>query len=328
MGLQRAKFIAVESETNYGVDAFGGSDPTAWLAADEAQILPVDGVLESNDVLAVHSKLGQLHFGDRVSVNITWKLTGKSGAAGTEPADVAIFKAANHLVTVDPGVDVRLRPVTGARMTLTPSMTLVIIEIDSETGEVYEHKVTGIRGNIEFSYEAGGKLMATFTGEGLYVPFPTFAAAGTEPSLPSEYSGNKLGMKAVGQTLQIDSQPYPIVSWSLATGWEIKADEVANATGLVDFIELQRPSERPNGSLSLRDRSATLKTIIPLIQNAAEFAQNHTFTDGTDTIEVSQPNCQFGSYGRSDDRYDIPYGCNGGFGGGDTGENDYEFIYT
>ncbi len=327
MGLQRAKFVAIKSETSYGVDAFGGVDPTEWLAVEDVQITPADGVIESPDILAVHSKLGQLHFGDRTAVSITWKLTGKSGAAGTEPADAAIFRASNHKVEVAPAVDVRITPVTGSRMTLTPSMTLVVIEIDSETGEVYAHKVTGIRGNAEFSYEAGGKLMGAFTGTGLYSPFPTFAAAGTEPALPEAYSGNKLGMKAVGQTMLVDAAPFPVIAWSLSTGWEIKADEVANATGLVDLVELQRTS-RPPGSLSLKGRSATLKTALPLIQDAQVFSLDHTFTDGTDTIQIVQPECQFASYSRGDDRFDLPYACNGVFDVGETGENEYEFIYT
>lgn len=185
--LTRRDVILVELETNYGEDA----TPTA----DDA--VRVEGLQWSNEGArmlergVVHLTGGTLkHIFGGSLFGLTFQVEIKgSGAAGTAPRIGRLLQACGMAETVNAGVSVVYSPLSS--LTTQKSVTIYLYE----DGDLYI--VTGCRGNVSVTLEAGSKMMATFTMVG-HCDGPTATAMITptyESTLPVPFlsAGIELG---------------------------------------------------------------------------------------------------------------------------------------
>jgi hypothetical protein len=294
-------------------------------------IQSMQNIIENDDVTAVDSGRAHLVHGEKVLVTLKMKLTGKSGAAGTEPPWFKYAKACGCKVDVDSGTSTTLRPWFPQDMTNAPSISLCIVMLDDSqaAGSARVWYVTGGRGNFVLSGESGGKGEIEFTFEALYLDYPSASAL---PTIPEGYSGEKSALPVAGSTHQVGGTDYPMTAFDLNTNWSIVPDDCANADALVDEIYLDRePGNRMGGSITYKGRAAMLNAIIPLIESGAESAMSQEYTDGTDTIAISIPKAQFGNWSATKEgrwKYDVPYFANGEWDTGKAGNNEFAIVAT
>lgn len=321
--------IAVIAETVYGTDGFVGANPTVWLAVEDVSFARVEGMIENADATASDSGRPHQAYGEKSTLSITMKLTGRSGAKGTGPHWAALAEACGMDLTLNGAVDARLRPVTGNSMALAPSCTIYLgLLDDTDETVVYKQLFRGCRGKMSASATVGelGKLQ--FEMGGLYDEFTS--AASTRPTLPEAYSGEKKGLAFVNATHTVAGVSYCIEKWEWATNKELKEDRCATSANAVDEIYRDKGG-RVGGSITLKGRSATLLAIIPKLKSGAESIHAVSLTDGTDTVAFNSPAVQFGSAAFSKDgrwKFDVPYFCNGVWGVGKSGNNETEIIFT
>lgn len=315
--------IAVKKETTYGVDAFAGA-PTEWLAVEDVTFQNVEGMVENTDATASDSGRPHVAFGLKSTIQITMNLMGKSGVAGTGPFESPLHEACGFGLTLNAAVDARLAPKTAEKSSVTIYLGLLD---DTDDSVVYAQKFLGCRGQWSASGTAGESVTQTFSMEGLYHEFPASSAA---PSLPQAYSGEKKELVFINATHEVDGVGYCIEAFELALNREIKEDRCGTSSNLVDEIYLDKGS-RAGGSLQFKGRSATLAAILPLAKSGATQTHELTFSDGTDTVSIVAPAVQIGTVSWTKDgrwKFDAPFYYNGTWGSGETGDNEFEIIYT
>lgn len=180
----RRKLLLVEIESTYN------TDPTP-VAADDAVL--AESVTWANEGLkmierpSARTSLGMLKhvYGGRlVTVSIACEVKG-SGAAGTAPEIGKLLRACGLGETIVASTSVTYAPVSSS--------------LESVTLYVYEDGkriiVTGCRGNVSFTLEAGNKVMANFTMTGhvgaqtdVAFPTPTYDATVPEPFIGGSFT--------------------------------------------------------------------------------------------------------------------------------------------
>ena len=164
--LTRKRTILAKLETSYGVDPTPTGAANAILVRN-LSITPLNAELASRDL--VRPYLGaseQLIASNYVTVEFEVEMAG-SGTAGTAPAYGPLLQACG-LAEADGASDVTYTPVSSAFASVT-----LYYNVDGVL-----HKVTGARGNVEFSIQAGQIPVFRFAFTGLYNA-PTDTAAPT-----------------------------------------------------------------------------------------------------------------------------------------------------
>lgn len=162
--------VAVKAEASEGVDE------TPADADVIAPVFDVDWVAsaEPNEREAVQDSFSNLPviIGER-SAEITFSTEVKgSGTAGTAPPNLsAPLQACGFSETIVAATSVTYAPVTDQ-----PTSVTVEFREGSTDTTVHVKKILGARGNVTFTGEKGGLLIANFTFSGVYVE-PTEAAA-------------------------------------------------------------------------------------------------------------------------------------------------------
>lgn len=320
--------IAVISEVTYGVNPFVG-DPTTWLAVEDVTFARVEGMIENEDATASDSGRPHRAYGEKSTLNLTMKLTGKSGVAGTGPLWGALAEACGMDIKLNAAVDARMTPVTGNSMSLAPSCTVYLgLLDDTDETVVFKQIFRGLRGKMGASATVGENGKLSFELEGLYDEF--VSATSTRPALPEAYSGEKKGLAFINAIHTVAGVSYCIEAWDWAVNKELKEDRCATSANAVDEIYRDKGG-RIGGSLSFKGRSTILAAILPKLKSGAESAHVVTLSDGTDTVSFQSPAVQFGSAAFSKDgrwKFDVPYFCNGQWAVGKTGNNETVIIFT
>lgn len=156
-GLIKRELLLAKLETTYGID------PTP--AGTDAVL--VENVNHAPDRLrmvrrpAIRASLGelqQIYGGMLQAINFSCEVKG-SGAAGTAPEIGVLLRACGLEETVVASTSVSYKP----RSSSLESCTIYYFEAGAGANTQVRHVLTGCRGNVEFTWAAGDKLMANFS---------------------------------------------------------------------------------------------------------------------------------------------------------------------
>lgn len=336
--------IGALSEDAYGSgtdgtnDLTAGDDPNNWLAVIEQDEPPFSeniNDIPNQEQTAVHSTKESEKYGHSLGVSFEAPLKGKKSSAGDPPYDAPILKAANHKETINGTTDSRYNLITGDDQTRVPSMAMVMYMFTRSMSDAYRWVAQGVRGDMSYTFEMGESITYSFEGTALFNPFPAQLEvadkANTLPTLPSEYAGEKDTLEVIGITFKIGGTDYEVESFTLETNWSVDEDNVGTkANRTLKEVYLTRGSGSPvGGSITFKGRSDVVTDIFPKTKSGATSSLTVTATNGTDTVEFSFPNIQFGTDAISfaDATFDNPYEARGDYGN-TSGEDEYEIIYT
>lgn len=323
------RIVAVDSETTYGDDAFGGADPTEFIAfvtfdpTTNLEVVPDEGMR------ATHS--GRPHDTYQGSASVSWEvyLTGIVDPGGTPAFPLTPLLLAGNwgqTVTAGPPPEYSHNLVTGDNMSTVPSCTFVEYLIEHGRGNARKVVYTGMRGNTTITCEMGQAVRLSGEYTGRYTSFP--AATVTKPANPTVYQGEQNRFIVVGASLSLNAQAYAVESVSFSSNWQVREErDGTTADTTLSYIHLERsPGDRVTGSLTLKGRSAALNTILPAIEAGDAFTLTLELENANgDTLTITAPALQFGSYGRGGDgaiTFDLPMHLNG------TGAGENEVILT
>ncbi|MCK9324722.1 MAG: phage tail tube protein [Bacteroidales bacterium] len=155
------KVMLVKEETEYG------TDPTPTVAANAIEAIDIK-VNYSGEVLERGVSLKSLSPKNAVlgkrwcEVTFSCELKG-SGTAGTAPRIGDLLQACGFSEGADVGSSVVYAPASTGHK----SVTIYVYDIQAETGNSRLHQITGARGNVSFTFEAGVIAKAEFTMQGL-----------------------------------------------------------------------------------------------------------------------------------------------------------------
>lgn len=163
--LQRRRVILAKTETTYGTDSVptGGSNAILIRNLD---VTPLDAEIVSRDLVRPYfGNMDQIIAATKVQVSFEVELQG-SGAAGTAPAYAPLLLACGMSETVVASTRVDYKPVSGA----FSSVTIYFQPQDNVAANSPLHKITGARGNVEFTLNAKSLPVMKFTFTGIYNP--------------------------------------------------------------------------------------------------------------------------------------------------------------
>lgn len=185
--LTKRSLLLAKIESTYG------TDPIPAVSADEVLVENLSWGNEGLKMIerpAVRPSLGALQhvYGGRlVSVSFDAEVKG-SGTAGTAPEIGALFRACALGETIVASTSVTYAPVS----TAIESITMYLYEDGKQI------IVTGARGNVAFTLEAGNKVMANFT-------FTGHVAAQTDVALATPSFDSTTPQPYIGGSFTIDS---------------------------------------------------------------------------------------------------------------------------
>lgn len=260
-----------------------------------------------------------------------------SASSGDEaPPYAAVLKAANFTETIDSGVDATYEPST------VPQNSMTIYEWSLNTAK--EHRLryaTGVRGNIEWTFEVGTEAYWTFTGNGIYGDYLTDSAqffdatsgevallkdgasAVTERATGVEQYVDAESVVCRGITVTVNGNTWEVSAISLGTNWTVELIENMTGDNRVDQVLLSRADEgsRMGGSFTLNtDDDTVIDDFISLFEAATEFAITIVLSEddggtGDSTITISASKVQIGepSDGTAGNfrTFEIPFLING-----------------
>jgi hypothetical protein len=149
--LVNREVLLAKIETTYNVDVAPTAADNAILA--EALAWSNTG-LKMNERPALRANIGtlkQLYGGSMMGLSITCEIKG-SGSAGTAPEIGPLLRACGCSETIVGATSVTYKPASSGH----ESVTLYLYQDGTRL------KLTGCKGNAEFSFSAGGKPMVTF----------------------------------------------------------------------------------------------------------------------------------------------------------------------
>ncbi len=210
--LTRRSVILAKIESTYN------TDPTPATSADEVLVENLAWAnegLRMNERPAVRPSLGALQhvYGGRL-LAVTFDVEVKgSGTAGAAPEIGALLRACALGETIVAITSVTYAPVSTAH----ESITLYLYE----DGKLI--KVTGARGEVAFTLEAGNKVMANFSFKG-------HVSAQTDVSLPTPSFDSTAPVPYTGGSFAIDSFAGVIGSLSFALGNTVSTPPSVNGS--------------------------------------------------------------------------------------------------
>lgn len=327
----KRKIIAAKSESSYGSDAFGGSDPSEFLAVVEDSALPFSPNYERVGTAvqtAVHDVRRADHYLDSLEVGLSMPVKSASSAIDDPPPHAALLKAANlKEVKRDPDSTsssgdeyIEYLPYTGASMTDVPAATIAAILFNDDYTQQYKWLARGERHNLNWTLEMGEHLMVE-VADGMALPEAMPTSGSSKSVSPSAYSGNERNFVVRNLTFTIDGTTYPLSSLELSTNWSMTEDRDANqAQGTLSRVELNRSSgptdSPPGGSMTLKGRDSVVSDLEPLIDdgNPGKIVAECTAAGGTNVWRLEIPRAQMGwdAFSAGDDpTFDVPFFCLG-----------------
>lgn len=161
--LARKRVILAKIESTYGTDASPTGSANAILVRN-LDVTPLDAEIVSRDLVRPYfGNYDQLIAAQKVGVSFEVELQG-SGTAGTAPAYGPLLRACGLSETISAGTKVEYSPVSAS----FESATIYVQVQQDTTGDSPLHKITGCRGNVEFTLNAKSIPVARFTFTGLY----------------------------------------------------------------------------------------------------------------------------------------------------------------
>lgn len=329
-----------DSGTDGTNDLTAGADPSDWFGIIEEGEPPFrngDGDQRITDEIntAVHSTRADQVYRNRTEVAFEFPITGKKSSAGDPPHWDHILQAANFEETINGTTDSNYSPVTGDDISKVPSMAAVCYIFTEDQTDAYRWVVTGIRGNITWTFEMGEEARGSFEGAGTFANFPrnlhVADNGNTLPTKPTDYSGDKDALRVIGMTFTVDSTNYDIESAEIETGWNLREKNVGTkADRTLQELTLERATDSPvGGSLTLRADSSVLKDIFSEIDSGATSSMTITLSDGTDTVDFSFPAVQFGTdtVSMQEATFANPFFARGDYGN-TSGEDELTITFT
>ena len=319
--------VAAQSETVWGEDPWGGSDPTEFIAFESFQPTANYVTVEDQGVRATHS--GRKHdiYGGNSTISYTTALTGIKDPEGTPSFPLAaLFKAAGFKETVGVEPSHSFNLVTGNSMSINPSVAFAYYQLQQDRSAAQKRLFLGNRGNMTMNFAMGEQARITGDLTGTFTDFP--AASVAMPSNPTSYTGDEARFLMVGATLSIGGSNYECESCEFSTGWEAVPEESGTAAvgTLCDVFLTRAPGSRPSGSLSLKGRTQTLYSILPEIYKGSVFSLEVVLTNANgDRLTVEAPSIQFEQYSEEVNgniNYGLPFVMNG------TGAGENELLIT
>lgn len=161
--LSRKRVILAKTETTYGTDSTPTGAANAILVRN-LDVTPLDADILSRDLVRPYmGNYDQILATTKVAVSFEVELQG-AGAAGTAPAYGPLLRACGMAETVSAGVKVDYKPVSSS----FESATIYVQLQQDVAGNSPLHKVTGCRGNVEFTLNAKALPVMKFTFTGIY----------------------------------------------------------------------------------------------------------------------------------------------------------------
>jgi len=187
--LVNREVLLAKIETTYNRDPAPVAGTDAVLAEALAWSNAGLKMVERPALRANIGKLKSLYAGSMMALSITCEMKG-SGAAGTAPEIGPLLRACGCSETISGGVSVTYKPVSTGH----ESVTLYLYQDGTRL------KLTGCRGNAEFSLSAGGKPMITFNltghtyekGTATAGAASTITLAATSAAVDDIYNGQRI----------------------------------------------------------------------------------------------------------------------------------------
>lgn len=161
--LSRKRVILAKTETAYGTDSVPTGAANAILVRN-LEVTPLEAEVVSRDL--VRPYLGasdQILAATQVQVSFEVELQG-SGTAGTAPAYGPLLRACGLAETTVATTSVTYRPVSGA----FESVSIYVQLQQDVAGNSPLHRITGARGNVEFTLNAKSLPVMRFTFTGVF----------------------------------------------------------------------------------------------------------------------------------------------------------------
>lgn len=169
--LTRKRVILAKTETTYGTDSTPTGAANAILVRN-LEVTPLEAEVVSRDL--VRPYLGsseQILASTQVQVSFEVELQG-SGTAGSAPAYGPLLRACGLSETITAGTKVDYKPVSGSFESVS-----IYVQIQQDVaGNSPLHKITGARGNVEFTLNAKALPVMRFTFTGVFNPVTDAAA--------------------------------------------------------------------------------------------------------------------------------------------------------
>lgn len=161
--LSRKRVILAKIETTYGTDSVPTGGANAILVRN-LDVTPLDADVVSRDLVRPYlGNYEQIIAAQKVMVSFEVELQG-SGTAGSAPAYGPLLRACGLSETITVGTKVDYKPVSGA----FESVTIYAQLQQDVAGNSPLHKLTGCRGNVEFTLNAKALPVMKFSFTGVY----------------------------------------------------------------------------------------------------------------------------------------------------------------
>ena len=213
--LTRRKLLLAKIESTYNTDPTPAASTDAVLCEGLTWSSAGLKMPERPSVRPSLGALKQIYAGRLLQVSFSCEVKG-SGAAGTAPEIGQLLRACGLGETIVASTSVTYAPVS----TSLESATLYVYEDGKQI------KITGCRGNVAFTCEAGNKIMANFTMTGheaaqtdVSLASPTFDSTSPEPFIGGTFTVDSFAAKISTFTFDLANQVAMPTDVSAADGY-------------------------------------------------------------------------------------------------------------
>ncbi len=269
--LTRRKLLLAKIESTYNVDPTPTASDDAVMVETLAWSSEGLKMIDRPSIRPSLATLQQIYGGRLVSVSFNVEVKG-SGSAGTAPEIGQLLRACGLGETIVASTSVIYEPVS----TGLESATLYVYE----DGKLIV--VTGARGTVNFTLEAGNKPMANFTMTGHVGPQ-------TDASLPAATFDSVVPEAFIGGSFTIDSYSAKISNLSFDLGNAMAMPESVN--GADGYDEIIITSRDVNGSIDPLDELVATEDYVGNFTSGAAMALTTGAIGGTagNIITITMP---------------------------------------
>lgn len=265
-GAIKRELLLAKLETTYGTDPTPAGANA--MLVEEVTIAP-EGLrmVERPSIRASLGTLQHVYAGMLLSLTCQAEVKG-SGAAGTAPEIGPLLRACGLTETVVASTSVSYQPRSLA--TAFESVAMYYFEAGAGAATQVRHILLGCRGNVQFTWQAGSKLMASFTMTGKVAANPTDQTLPT----PTYHTTVPVGIRGLATTIG-GVAGLTIQQYSLNLNNQIQTpDSITDTEG---FGEVTIVSRDPQ--IDLGRHNELVATIAPYADMRA--GTNRAFASGT-----------------------------------------------
>ena len=265
-GAIKRELLLAKMETTYGTDPTPAGANAVLV--EEVTVSPENlRMIERPSIRASLGTLQHTYAGMLLGITCQAEVKG-SGTAGTAPEIGVLLRACGLTETIVPATSVSYQPRSLA--TAFESVAIYYFEAGAGAATQVRHIILGCRGNVQFTWQAGGKLMASFTLTGKVSANPTDQTLPT----PTYHTTVPVGIRGLATTIGGVSA-LTIQQYSLNLNNQIQTpDSVADAEGFGDVVIVSR-----DPALDLGRHNELVATIAPYADLRA--GTNRAFASGT-----------------------------------------------